>query len=371
MNPIFSLPPYTKEQLTPPHVLAQWLRCLVGKKFQLTGKTRTDGSTLRKLIAETLEKQPLPTPCQESMFKIVPHKGKGVPRILLEYIDTYIVTSGKSYNLQVWNRNPSTHSVQIEYRTGDKLLANEVRFVFVRVHPIAHEIRAVLVLTPNYIVEKFGKFGKPTIKHQLIITDSARQTVLSQSPPILFYPDLEVISPFLTDNCDLSIHSIHDDPSPRLLIKLESISSLVESHLIDTKIDFAATKTRGQVLEEKISHLLGYTSVEQKVLAGKYPDIRHQALEVKIQDSPTVDLGRYSPQFVESVPKCPNFTTESIRYLIALTDNMTGIVKGAIICPGRYLGKHFTFVGSKSFKFQRSIPMSFFEKFDGNSIFNP
>jgi hypothetical protein len=371
MNPIFSLPPCTKGQLTPPQVLAEWLQCLIGKKFQLTGKTRTDGSTLRKLIAETLEKQPLPPPCQESMFKIVPPKRKGVPRILLEYLDIYIVTSGKSYNLQVWNRNPATRSVQVEYRTGERLLTNEVRFVFVRVDPTAHEIRAVLVLTPNYIVQKFGRFGKPIIKYQLIITDSARQAVLSESPPVLFYPDLKVIAPILTEACDLSLHSIHDEPSPRLLIKLESIRSIVVHHLIDTKIDSAATKTRGQVLEEKMCQLLGYPSADQQFLAGEYPDIRHQALEVKIQDSRTVDLGRYSPQFVETVPRCANFTTESIRYLIALTDNITGIIKGAIICPGRYLGKHFTFVGGKSFKCQRSIPMSFFEKYDGQSIFNP
>ena len=35
-------------------------------------------------------------------------------------------------------------------------------------------------------------------------------------------------------------------------------------------------------------------------------------------ESPTIDLGRYSPQFEEQINE--DFTTRTIRYLIALTD---------------------------------------------------
>ena len=41
-------------------------------------------------------------------------KQKGVPSFLREYIDTYIITTGNSYNLQVWNRNPNSASVQVD-----------------------------------------------------------------------------------------------------------------------------------------------------------------------------------------------------------------------------------------------------------------
>lgn len=57
--------------------------------------------------------------------------------------------------------------------------------------------------------------------------------------------------------------------------------------------------------------------------------------------------------------------------LIALTNAMDGAIDGLIMCPGEELGKSFTYVAEKSFKCQRSIPMSFFEEFKGQVVFNP
>ena len=95
----------------------------------------------------------------------------------------------------------------------------------------------------------------------------------------------------------------------------------------------------------------------------------YQMLEIKVQDSPTIDLGRYSPQFEEQINN--NFTTRTIRYLIALTNCVNGAIDGLIICPGEELGKYFTYVAEKSFKCQKSIPMSFFEQYKGDVVFNP
>ena len=116
---------------------------------------------------------------------------------------------------------------------------------------------------------------------------------------------------------------------------------------------------------------LGYQVTDADVLIGGYPDIRNQALEVKIQDAATVDLGRYSPQFDEPVKGCLGFTTQAVRYLIALTDPKTGTCQGAVLCPGRRLAEHFVYVAEQNFKCQRAIPMAFFDRFDGQSVFNP
>lgn len=107
----------------------------------------------------------------------------------------------------------------------------------------------------------------------------------------------------------------------------------------------------------------------QDMLDSGYPDIRNQMLEVKVQDSPTIDLGKYSPQFEEKITS--DFTTRTIRYLIALTDAMSGNIDGIILCPGEELGKIFTYVSDKSYKRQRSIPMSFFEEQKGKVVYNP
>ena len=68
---------------------------------------------------------------------------------------------------------------------------------------------------------------------------------------------------------------------------------------------------------------------------------------------------------------CPGFSTQSVRYLIALTDPKTGIYQGVVLCPGKLLAEHFVYVADKSFKCQRSIPMAFFDRFDGQAVFNP
>jgi len=371
MNREFGIPPINKSLLTPPEVLVGYLSVLIGKKFKLTRKTRTDGSNARKLIAETLEQHALPPLAHPGSYVVMPQKGKGVPRILREYIDTYIVTTGDSYNLQVWNRNPASNSVQIEYSSEEKLLAKDVRFVFLRVNPDTQEIRSVLILTPKYIEAKFGKFGKPTIKHQMLITPRTRELILRNNPPIIFYPDTPRVAEIVSNKGIVVFGSIHDEPIPRAIISLEVLKGRFVNEIVGAKLDDAATKNRGQALELLVSHLLGYAPNEKELLAGGYPDIRNQALEVKVQDSPTVDLGMFSPEFEENVPACPEMTTLDIRYLIALTKKHTGAVEGLILCPGSKLGEHFSYVSDISFKCQRSIPMRFFDQFDGRAVFNP
>lgn len=140
MNNDLRLPPLSFSSLTPPDILAQRLRPLIGVEFQLSVFPRTNGSKIRKLIAETLDQYPLPAPCPRQLYTVVPLKGKGVPRILREYIDTYIVTTGRQYNLQVWNRNPTSQAALIEYASGDKLAAKDVRYVLIRVNPQEHYI---------------------------------------------------------------------------------------------------------------------------------------------------------------------------------------------------------------------------------------
>jgi hypothetical protein len=367
-----AIPPASKNDLSSGDEIARLLRPLLGEPFPLTGRTRTDGSNLRKTVARVLEESAnLPTPAADGGWQIVPPKSKGVPRLLREFVDTYIVTSGTSYNLQVWNRNPSEPIPQIEYSDGSLLRANDVRFIFVRVDVSRHVIRSIIVATPEYIVQHFGKFGKPTFKEQLIILPRARQQVLSMNPPILFYPDDLTLSRKFSKQIIEQTARIHDAPVVGTTLRLDAIRGFVQAHLIGRRIEPNATKNRGQQLELIVASGLGYKVSDADVLIGGYPDIRHQALEVKIQDAPTVDLGRYSPQFDEPVEGCPGFTTQSVRYLIALTDPTTGICQGVVLCPGGRLAEHFVYVADRSFKCQRSIPMNFFDRFDGQAVFNP
>ena len=174
---IGKIPPNSKNELSTPEQLVENLKSLIGEKFPLTGKPRTDGSNFRKMITNHLLSNYIPKEAVE--YEIVPPKQKGVPSFLREYIDTYIVTSGVNYNLQVWNRNPNSSSVQVDLKNGETLLASDVRFVLGKIN--ADEIiESIVIMTPEYIENRFGKFGKPTVKQQLIISNKKREEILKK-----------------------------------------------------------------------------------------------------------------------------------------------------------------------------------------------
>ncbi|MCK9401312.1 MAG: hypothetical protein M0Q51_15140 [Bacteroidales bacterium] len=371
MNKDFKTPPKLVNTLTPSETLSQYFSELVGKPFILIGKTRTDGSNIRKLIASVLEKHPLPELAETGQFEIVPPKGKGVPKIAREFIDTYIVTSGISYNLQVWNRVPAAETLLIKYESGESLKCTDVRFVFVRIDTTKNTIASVIILTPDYIEQKFGKFGKPTIKHQLLISRKVRKDIYESEDKILSFPDSKKLSYYIQHDYLPPKSGMVEEPDIKHLFSIALLKKMVAEKLIGFKLDAASTKNRGQALEKKVLELLGYKIKEFDLLYGAFPDIRNQLLEVKVQDSPTVDLGKFSPEKEEIVIEDSGLTTFDVRYLIALTNPLTEIIEGIILSPGETLGELFSYVSAESYKCQRAIPMIFFEKYYGKAVFNP
>lgn len=357
-------PPKCKNAISNPERLIENLKPLIGQKIPMTGKSRTDGSNFRKIITNQLLANYMPEEADD--YQIVPPKQKGVPTFLREYIDTYIVTTGTSYNLQVWNRNPNSASVQVDLKNGETFLASDVRFVLGKINA-ENCIESIIIMTPDYIENRFGKFGKPTVKQQLIISSKKREDIIRDGGMVIADSNLpdELLS--CGDETICVDVSIKDEPQK--VLPIEVIDKRITDELVGERLDISlSTKQRGQQLERMVAYLLGYKNM-QDGLEGGYPDIRNQMLEVKVQDSPTIDLGKYSPQFEEQIGD--NFTTRTVRYLIALTNAMDGAIDGLIMCPGEELGKNFTYVAEKSFKCQRSIPMSFFDEFKGRVVFNP
>ncbi len=357
--------------MTKSNKLPEILIGLIGKDFKLTGKTRTDGSTVRKLIAREFFKNELPEGAMDNEFEIVPPRKKGVPKMLRELIDTYVVTSGTSYNLQVWNRIPNCKTVLVKYDSGASLKCNEVRYVFVKIDRGKDKIASIVILTADYIEAHFGKFGKPTIKHQLMISKKARNQIYSSESKVLSFPDSKKLSYYITYTYDKHSNSIANEPNLQNLYSIGLLVDMVAKKLIGKILKNNATKNRGQALERLTLELLGYEMVGNNYLVGGFPDIPNQLLEVKVQDAQTVDLGKFSPEKEEVVFEDNHLTTFDVRYLIALTDPKTGVIEGIILAPGEKLGEIFTYVSDMSYKCQRSIPMRFFDLYNGQCVFNP
>lgn len=343
---------------------------LIGNEFHLTGKTRTDGANLRTLIFNTLIESKNYDLLEDNEYEILTEKGKGLPRILPEFLDTYIITNNKDYNMQVWNRIPDSNMPLIKYKnTGEILTCNNIRYLMVKIDN--NKIVEILLLTPDYITKNFGKFGVPTIKHQLIINQSKRDEILNQDIPILFKNNERLHFNSINNIQIMSIDSIHDKPIVEKIIKIDDLFDIVKNEIIGVELKSDSTKIKGQELERIVSEKIGYTLLENELLVGGYPDLPSQLLEVKVQESPTVDLGKYSPQIPEQIFSEIDITTEDIRYLIALTDSNSKKINGAILCPGKELGNYFTYVANKSYKCQRGIPAWFFNKFLMSCLFNP
>lgn len=371
MDEAFKIPPKSPKHLTEISKLPEILKRLVGSEFKLTGKTRTDGANIRKLIAKELMSKVLPEAANSGEYEIVPPKKKGVPKILRELIDSYTVTSGESYNLQVWNRIPNSKTVLIKYDSGESLKCDEVRYIFVKIDSQKNIISSIVILSAEYIETHFGKFGKPTIKYQLLISNKARNQIYASKSKILSYPDSKKLTYLTTDTYTNPDKSMVCEPSIQNLYSIKLLTERIAKKLVGKKLDNSSTKNRGQALERMTLELLGYKMAENENLVGGFPDIPNQLLEVKVQDTQTVDLGRFTPEKEEIVVAENNLTTFDVRYLIALTNPKTDVIEGIILAPGEKLGEIFTYISDVSYKCQRTIPMSFFNSHEGKCVYNP
>jgi len=344
---------------------------LLGTSFHVTGKPRTDGSNLRKLVSTTLLSNDISLQAEIGSFEFIPPKKKGIPRLIREMIDTYIVTTGNSYNLQVWNRYPNSRAILVKYSNGETIQCKDIRLVFIKIDIENELISSIVILTPEYMEARFGKFGKPTIKHQLLILPKQRDMVIKSENSILSFPDTKKLTYRIRHTYDVPHANMIKEPNFNDLFSIQLLTEMVAKKLIGRTLEENDTKNRGQALERLVLQLLGYSEDNLHSLAGGYPDIPNQLLEIKVQDTPTVDLGKFSPETEELVMDNLEITTSDIRYLIALTNPQTNAIEGIVLVPGERLGEIFTYVSDTSFKCQRSIPMSFFEELKGKCVFNP
>jgi len=371
MDKSFQIPPQSPTMAMSVEKLINSLKSLLGTSFRLIGKPRTDGSTLRKLISNALLSSGLSPEAEAGSFEFIPPKKKGVPKLIREMVDTYIVTTGDSYNLQVWNRYPNSHSILVKYTNGEVIKSKDIRLIFIKIDTENELIDSIAILTPEYIETKFGKFGKPTIKHQLLILPKQRDTIIKGENSIFSSRDTKNLTYRIRHTYESTPANMLKEPDFNDLFSIQLLVEMVAKKLIGKTLETNDTKNRGQALERLVLQLLGYSEDNLQGLAGGYPDIPNQLLEVKVQDSPTVDLGKYTPEIEEFIMNDSNVTTRDIRYLIALTNPQTNVIEGIVLVSGEKLGDIFSYVSDTSFKCQRSIPMSFFEDLKGKCVFNP
>ncbi len=263
------------------------------------------------------------------------------PRFPGQDFDIYVQ---KSNNLQIWNEEiaPTRRYVVIRVSADD---------VIERVKVVAGTTLALLdttgTLTQKYQARFIlGKTGAELITpndttNLSLVGLNTRALSFSVSP--VEYPVAEMLFP--------------------IGVLYARLRELVGRSFLDTGSD--QERNRGAALHRLVCHQLGYKSYQDY---GQCPDVLHQLLEVKLQTSPTIDLGLICPDSTDplDVPRIRGHQIRhcDVRYAIfyALTDGNRVTLTHFYLTTGEAFFSRFPRFGGKVLnkKLQIPLPASFF-----------
>ena len=129
-------------------------------------------------------------------------------------------------------------------------------------------------------------------------------------------------------------------------------------------LDAVQERNRGAALHAMICEYLGYSVYEDD---GTYPDIANQLLEIKLQTSPTIDLGLHSPEDGDTIAVVGStaFRSYDIRYAIFKGEAIGNSVmlKNLYLVTGEDFANHFSLFKGKvtNAKLQLPLPHNFFD----------
>ena len=232
------------------------------------------GISLEGLPIRTRSKAVKAHICQTLGYPVPVNFRKTQPRFPGQNFDVY---TQKSNNLQIWNEE----------------IVPVRRYVIVRVNSY-HLITKVRVVTGNSLMQ-WDTTGTLTQKYQAQLIVKALQMELITDQ------DTDFLRPLVRDHMDPDIMARPTDaPQVARLLSIsqifERLKVLVGKSFRDTGYD--QERNRGAALHRLVCQHLGYRSYHDD---GQFPDIKHQLLEVKLQTSPTIDLGRVCPDSKEAL----------------------------------------------------------------------
>lgn len=165
-------------------------------------------------------------------------------------------------------------------------------------------------------------------------------------------------------------------PSLELMYSLEEMAILLQDLMwIDAPTDIHGrileVRPKGHWFEFEVAKRLGY---HYPPSSGLFPDIRHQALEIKHHTGKnvTVDFGRHHPGSEEIINELWNrehqFKVNQIRYLIALAPPPEFKVVTLILLTGYQIIEAFGVSPTATIKYQMGISTKWREQHHGKML---
>src|SRR4030067_1650439 len=264
------------------------------------------------------------------------------PRFPGQFFDTYVQ---KSNNLQIWNQE----------------LAATRRYVLI--HVSADDLIARVKVVTGDTLASLDTTGTLTQKYQARCIPGDQQTELISAE------DTALLRKFTSARIDLKGTATplsHPRASQLLPIAIlfKRLRRLVGTSFKDTGYD--QERNRGAALHRLVCKALGYAGYQD---VGRFPDIRHQLLEVKLQTSPTIDLGLVRPDSTEplDVPKIGNKQIRhcDVRYAVfygRMDGNRITLMHFFLTTGKAFFGRFPQFQGKVlNKKLQIPLPADFFD----------
>ena len=261
---------------------------------------------------------------------------KTQPRFPGQLFDTHVQ---KSNNLQVWNEQ----------------LSPTRRYVLIRLSSNDH-VTKVKVIAGDTLAD-LDSTGKLTQKYQA-------RCIVGEHTAELFSPeDTALLCMFTDPDADLRrLAGPVDYPTSGALLPIDALyvrlSRLIDSSFKDTGFD--QERNRGAGLHRIVCEALGYNRYQDD---GRFPDVRHQLLEVKPQTSPTIDLGLVLPSSTEplDVPKISGKAIRhcDVRYVVffAKTDGEIVTLTHLVLTTGEAFFRRFPQFQGKVLNKKLQIPL--------------
>ena len=300
------------------------------------------GLSLADLPLRTRSKVVKSAVCSALGYPIPSSFKKVQPRFTSQNFDTYVQ---KSLNLQIWNEE----------------LSASRRYAIIQVNN-DDEIIGVKVITGKDL-EILDTTGTITKKYQ------ARFILGNEKAELITPLDSDAILGHLAESqADLKNLSPATPPQSKKLLPISELfnklSELLGSSFPNPGI--SKERARGAELQKLVSHKLGFGTYDDN---GQFPDVFNQILEVKLQTSPTIDLGLILPSGDEEIilnnPGLKGIKHKDARYAIFYgeTDNTNVLLTHLVVTNGEDFFKRFQRFEGKitNGKIQLKLPNNFFD----------
>lgn len=226
------------------------------------------GFDLRGLPLRTRSKAVKGAVCNALGYPVPACFKKTRPRFVGQCFDTY---AQKSNNLQVWNEE----------------LSPTRRYVLIRVSE-SDRVEKVKVVTGDALA-LLDTTGTLTQKYQARLTPGREPELISAADTHAVRAIIEHRAGRARLDASPISHPSIDSLLP-ICVVFDLLKTLIGIRFQD--VGFDQERNRGAGLHRRVCRALGYEEYHDD---GRFPDVRNQLIEVKLQTSPTIDLGLVLP----------------------------------------------------------------------------